>query len=120
MGSENMAEDFIMQMENTRIHVSNLQKSIEWYEKTFGVKCHLLYPDDKPNYAAFAKVERFGIMEHENYPSYGRFNFKVDDVDAWWDKLKDRTTVVEPLAVTPWGVKKFTIADPDGNELAFI
>jgi len=40
-----------------------------------------------------------------------------DAVDKLWDKLKDKVTVVEPLFDTPWGTRKFTIADPDGNEL---
>ena len=31
-----------------------------------------------------------------------------------------RRTVVEPLFDTPYGTRKFTIADPDGNELGFV
>jgi uncharacterized glyoxalase superfamily protein PhnB len=115
-----MPEKKIMKIEHIRIHVSNLQNAIVWYEATFGVTCNLLYPHENSNYASFDKIDRFGIMEHEDYPSHGRFNFKVDDVEAWWEKLKDQATVVEPYAITPWGVRKFTIADPDGNELAFI
>lgn len=49
-----------------------------------------------------------------------RFNFSVDDVDALWDKLKDKVTVIEPIETMPYGNRKFTIADPDGNELGFV
>lgn len=36
-----------------------------------------------------------------------------------WERLKDKVTVVEAIWDTPWGTRKFTIADPDGNELGF-
>ncbi len=43
----------------------------------------------------------------------------MDDVDAWWLRLRDGD-VVEPLFDTPYGTRKFTIRDPDGNELGFV
>ena len=49
-----------------------------------------------------------------------RFNFTVDDPDALWIELKDEVAVVEPLFDTPYGTRKFTIVDPDGNELGFV
>ena len=48
------------------------------------------------------------------------FNFEVDDVDAWWARLGSSAEVVEPLFDTPYGSRKFTIHDPDGNELGFV
>ena len=50
----------------------------------------------------------------------GRYNFSVRDVDAWWEALRDRAEVVEPLFDTPYGTRKFTVRDPDGNELGFV
>jgi uncharacterized glyoxalase superfamily protein PhnB len=41
-------------------------------------------------------------------------------VDALWERLKDRVEVVEELFDTPYGSRKFTIRDPDGNELGFV
>ena len=49
-----------------------------------------------------------------------RFNLTVYDPDSLWDRVKDAVTVVEPLFATPNGTRKFTIADPDGNELGFV
>lgn len=40
-------------------------------------------------------------------------------VDWLWEQLKNKVTVIEPIYDTPWGTRKFTIADPDGNELGF-
>jgi predicted enzyme related to lactoylglutathione lyase len=49
-----------------------------------------------------------------------RFNFEVDDVDAWWRRLSAAADVVEPLFDMAYGTRKFTIRDPDGNELGFV
>ena len=37
-----------------------------------------------------------------------------------WADLRDRADVVDPLLDTPYGTRKFTIKDPDGNELGFV
>ena len=54
-------------------------------------------------------------MEVESAKSYGRLNFNDEDVDALWQKLKDKVNILEPLFDTPWGTRKFTIIDLDGN-----
>ena len=56
----------------------------------------------------------------EPVPAHGRCNFTVRDVEGWWSRLRGRATVVEPLHDTAYGTRKFTIADPDGNELGFV
>jgi uncharacterized glyoxalase superfamily protein PhnB len=49
-----------------------------------------------------------------------RFNFTVDDLDALWAEVKNTVAAIEPLFDTAYGTRKFTIADPDGNELGFV
>lgn len=77
---------------------------------------------DLDNYAHFVAAEgaTFAVMVAEPVPSAARFNFSVADVDGLWERLKDRVTVIEPLHDTPYGMRKFTIADPDGNQLGFV
>jgi uncharacterized glyoxalase superfamily protein PhnB len=50
----------------------------------------------------------------------GRFNFTVDDVDALWREIQGKVVVIEELFDTEYGSRKFTIKDPDGNELGFV
>jgi predicted enzyme related to lactoylglutathione lyase len=78
------------------------------------------WPPDAPNYAHFMTHSgaTFAVMEAEGRG--GRFNFTVDDPDALWNQVKGLAIVVEPLFDTPYGTRKFTIADPDGNELGFV
>lgn len=46
-------------------------------------------------------------------------SFAVADVEAMWERVKDKVDVVNPLEKTPWGTYRFVIRDPDGHLLAF-
>lgn len=43
----------------------------------------------------------------------------VDDIDAYYAKVKDFANVVEPLVLEPWGLKDFRIVDPFGYYIRF-
>jgi catechol 2,3-dioxygenase-like lactoylglutathione lyase family enzyme len=107
---------------HVRANVRNLQQAIGWYTNTLGFELRGLWPPENPNYADFAAQEgaTFSVMEAQPVPAGARFNFAIEDVDAFWESLKARVTVVEPLFDTAYGTRKFTIADPDGNELGFV
>ncbi|MFD1676974.1 VOC family protein [Alicyclobacillus fodiniaquatilis] len=107
---------------HVRINVSDINQSIKWYEEILGFVVTTRYPAENPTYIGFEDElgAGFSIQQEENVPSYGRFNFQVDDVQLLWEKTKDRATVIEELWTTPWGTTKFTISDPDGNELGFM
>jgi predicted enzyme related to lactoylglutathione lyase len=107
-------------LDHVRANVSELRRAVEWYEKTLGFEVESYWPPGNPNYAHFkaAGGATFALMEAAGRGA--RFNFTVDDPDALWERLKDDVTVVEPLFDTPYGTRKFTIADPDGNELGFV
>jgi catechol 2,3-dioxygenase-like lactoylglutathione lyase family enzyme len=108
------------QLDHVRANVADLQRAVEWYTKVLGFEVDSFWPPDQPNYAHFTSGggATFAVMEAEGRGA--RFNFTVDDPDLLWGKLKDRVTVIEPLFDTPYGTRKFTIADPDGNELGFV
>ena len=107
---------------HVRANVSDLKRAIEWYEQVLGFRVETVWPPERPDYAHFEaeKGALFAIMESDEVPSRGRFNFYTADVDALWERLKDRVEVVEELFDTPYGSRKFTIRDPDGNELGFV
>ncbi len=105
---------------HVRANVNNLQKSIEWYENVLGFIAEDPYPAENPVYVSFEFGEGacFSIMIDEK-PSLGRYNFVTENVDTLWEQLKDKVEVVEPIFDTPYGMRKFTIKDLDGNELGF-
>ena len=107
-------------LEHVRANVSDLASAIDWYTTLLGFEVNATWPPEHPNYAHFAVGSGavFAIQEAEGRG--GRFNFTVDDPDELWRHLRDRVRVVEALFTTEYGTRKFTIADPDGNELGFV
>lgn len=112
----------IPRLTHVRVNVRNLEAAISFYEELFGVRAEGHWPPDEPAYAHFTLgPARFALGQGEPAPATGaRFNFEVADVDAWWARFGPGADVLEPLFDTPYGTRKFTIRDPDGNELGFV
>ena len=106
---------------HVRANVHNLEKAISWYCNTLGFELNSVWPSEKPIYADFNSQEGavFSLGVAEPVPGGTRFNFSIQDVDAFWENLKDKVEIIEPLFNTPYGTRKFTIRDVDGNELGF-
>jgi predicted enzyme related to lactoylglutathione lyase len=108
-------------LEHVRVNVSDFDSAVAWYESILGLTAVGHWPPDAPKYAHFQTgAAQFALSELDPVPAAGRYNFSVRDVDAWWEKLRERAEVVEALFDTPYGTRKFTIKDPDGNELGFV
>ncbi|MDP3305086.1 MAG: VOC family protein, partial [Erysipelotrichaceae bacterium] len=67
-----------------------------------------------------AEGASFSIMVAVTSGTSARFNFKVDDVDTLWESLEGKVKIIDTIETMPYGNRKFTIADPDGNELGFV
>jgi predicted enzyme related to lactoylglutathione lyase len=111
----------VPRLTHVRVNVRDLTTSIEWYERLFGVEAEGHWPPESPTYAHFTLgPTQFALGRYDPAPATGaRFNFEVNDVDQWWERCRG-AVVVEPLFDTPYGTRKFTIRDPDGNELGFV
>ena len=105
-----------------RVNVRDLEAAISWYEDLLGVPAEGRWPPDAPTYAHFTLgPAQFAIGQYTPAPAIGvRLNFEVDDVNGWWQRLHEVADVLEPLMDTEYGTRKFTIQDPDGNELGFV
>jgi predicted enzyme related to lactoylglutathione lyase len=112
----------VPRLTHVRVNVRDLDSAIDWYERLFGVPAEGHWPAEAPTYAHFnVGPSQFALGRYEPAPATGaRFNFEVDDVDAWWARVGPEADVVEELFDTPYGSRKFTIRDPDGNELGFV
>lgn len=61
--------------------------------------------DNDTYYVGFVREEGaiFALLKFENTPAYGRYNFNVENTDGYWEKIKDKVTVIEPIWDTHWG-----------------
>jgi uncharacterized glyoxalase superfamily protein PhnB len=60
--------------------------------------------------------------EHTTYDKIGftgSFYYTTDDVDAWWEKLKDKTRVCYGIENFEYGMREFAIYDNNGYVLQF-
>lgn len=109
-------------LNHVRANVRDLQSAANWYTNILGFEIDFSYPPGAvvPTYIQFkhASGALFSIMAAA--PIGGRFNFYVQDVESLWVALKDQAIIVESLFTTPYGSRKFTIQDPDGNEIGFV
>jgi predicted enzyme related to lactoylglutathione lyase len=112
----------VPRLTHVRVNVRDLGRAIEWYEDLFGVPAEGHWPPDAPTYVHFTLgPAQFALGRYDPVPATGaRFNLEVDDVDAWWARISPGADVLEPLQDTLYGTRKFTIRDPDGNELGFV
>jgi catechol 2,3-dioxygenase-like lactoylglutathione lyase family enzyme len=101
------------------VHVSNLQRSLDWYQalgfrlaarkETFSV----LQWDD----AVFFLKEH---AEHSTGATYANIRVLVPDVDRRWEHaVQLGVQVVVPIADRGYGIRDFTLADPDGFGVRF-
>ena len=44
--------------------------------------------------------------------------FQVDDIDAEYDRLKDKVALVHDLKTMPWGNRTFQFRDPEGTAVS--
>ena len=60
--------------------------------------------------------------EHTKYEKIGfsgSFYYNTDDVDGWWEKLKDKAEVAYGIENFEYGMREFAILDNNGYMLQF-
>jgi len=100
----------------------DIPASITFYCDTLGFSC-------QAQMEGWACLERDGVElmlslpnRHEPYerPHFtGSFYFRCDDVDAWWERLKDKAAVVYPIENFDYSMREFAIRDNNGYILQF-
>jgi catechol 2,3-dioxygenase-like lactoylglutathione lyase family enzyme len=85
-----------------------------WYRDTLGMDVNWIWED---NFGSVSRdhVELF-IFECDE-PRPGICSIWVDDVDGIYERCGPSGSVVSELELKPWGVREFSIKDPDGNVL---
>jgi lactoylglutathione lyase len=113
--------------------VSKVEQSLAFYEGVLGFARGMTVPEQPP--FVFASVTNGPVeiffndhaMVAKESPATaslpiggGNTMFiEIADVDAFHDSIKDRVKVLMPLVTQWYGMREFTIADPDGYVITF-
>ena len=119
-----------LKIDHVQISVTNLEKSLDWYEKVFGFR----HVEDgvlakKIRWAISANSD-FMICMHEikrknakegpdfygqEFHAIKHFGIRITDLPAWERKIKQNN--LETYFIEYPNSKSWYISDPDGNEI---
>jgi catechol 2,3-dioxygenase-like lactoylglutathione lyase family enzyme len=97
--------------------VVSLERSRRFDEEVLGFEAGVAYAPTR--WQAYQCQDQVFFAVGEAPGSTDEMAFAAPDVEALWERVKDKAEVVHPLEKTPWGTYRFVIKDPDGHLLAF-
>lgn len=116
-----------MKFASTRLIAADIKAMVSFYETVTGLSAEWLAPVfaeivTPTATLAIGAAETVALWkEGSAEPGANRtafIEFQVDDIDAEYDRLKDRVTLVHELKTMPWGNKTFQFRDPEGNAVS--
>src|ERR1044071_1367584 len=113
-----------MKLENIRpvLAVTNIDETIRFYRDVLGFEC----ANRMDGWAALSRdnVEVMISLPNAHEPFEkptltGSIYFNTSDVDALWDQIKDRISIVYPIENFFYGMRAFAIRDNNRYILQF-
>jgi catechol 2,3-dioxygenase-like lactoylglutathione lyase family enzyme len=92
--------------------VRDIPAAQAWYGDTLGFRAAWIWEDNFGSVNA-DRVEIFLYESDEPKPAI--CSLFVDDVDEIYERCRPTGCVVSELELKPWGVREFSVEDPDGN-----
>lgn len=106
------------------MYVADVQSTIDFYVKTLGFNCD--------NYSVewgWAQLSKDKVRIMLSKPNAhipftksnftGSFYFNTDDVDKWWNLVKDKANISYPIEDFEYGMREFAVYDCNGYVLQF-
>jgi predicted enzyme related to lactoylglutathione lyase len=102
--------------------VTDMRRALSFFEASLGFRCSFKLQDDLHPEIPYAIVERDQVEIHlqlrEATAGTGSCYITVDDADAVWAEVQRAgVRVIRPIENSDYGMRDFSIADPDGNNL---
>jgi uncharacterized glyoxalase superfamily protein PhnB len=101
---------------------NDLDQTIAFYEQILGFEC----VNRIEGWAALKKdsVELMVSLPNaheakDKIQFTGSFYFRPDSVEEFWQRLKDKATIVYPIEDFDYGMREFTVRDNNGYILQF-
>lgn len=111
--------------------VRDMKKTLDFYTKHLGFELKMAFPTpDNPEYAditkdgmvmMFVPAKNHGIGDKEKLGTGVYLYLQIDgDIDKYYNELKQKgVKIAVDIKDEPFGVRDFTVEDPDGYKLTF-
>ena len=116
-----------MKFASTRLIAADIKGMVAFYEMVTGLSATWLAPVFAEIVTPAATLAIGGTetvalwKEGSAEPGANRtayIEFQVDDIDADYERLKDKVQLVHELKMMPWGNKTFQFRDPEGTAVS--
>ena len=106
------------------LHVSDMRRALAFFERDLGFRCTFKLDDELHPQIPYAVVERDQVTIHlqlsEKAAGASACYVTVEGADALYAELVSAgVRVTRAIESSTYGMRDFTIADPDGNSLGF-
>jgi len=121
-------------MLTTNLMVENIERSLDFYKGLLGFEVEASVPNEKGVliFAILLKdgtslmlqekgslVSEYSILRTDKIKPTITLYIVVDDVEKYYDEMKNKCSVYVELHTTDYGAREFAILDPDGYPLTF-
>jgi predicted enzyme related to lactoylglutathione lyase len=116
-----------MKLASVRLIAADITTMVKFYEMVMDVAAQWLAPVfaeivTPAATLAIGAVETVGLfMEGSAGPGQNRtaiLELQVDDIDAEYERLKGRVSILREIQMMPWGNRTFQFRDPEGTLVA--
>ncbi len=116
-----------MKFASTRLIAGDVKSMVAFYEMVTGQKAEWLAPVFAEIVTpgatlAIGAVETVALWKEGSAgPGTNRtayLEFQVEDIDAEYERLKDKVALVHELKTMPWGNRTFQFRDPEGTAVS--
>jgi len=108
-----------MKLYGACVGTRNIGPMIKFYTDVFGYGPVIDGPDCRFLDAQLILFDLAYMGDADARSSYIALVYRVDDVDAEFARLSELNLASGPPTDKPWGVRSFTVDDPDGNVVSF-
>jgi len=117
----------VVKLASTRLIAADIKGMVAFYEMVTGLSADWLAPVfaeivTPAATLAIGSAETVALWrEGSAEPGANRtayIEFQVEDIDADYERLKDKVQLVHELKTMPWGNKTFQFRDPEGTAVS--
>jgi uncharacterized glyoxalase superfamily protein PhnB len=117
----------VVKLASTRLIAADIKGMVAFYEMVTGLSADWLAPVfaeivTPAATLAIGSAETVALWrEGSAEPGANRtayIEFQVEDIDADYERLKDKVQLVHELKMMPWGNKTFQFRDPEGTAVS--